>query len=76
MQDVALKDPVELVVKDTVPVGVTPPAPEESVTVTVHEDGVLSSTLAGEHETLVVVALLVEARLKLPLLPVWTLSPA
>jgi len=57
-------------------VGVTAPAPEESATVTVHVDGVLSSTIAGEHETLVVVALLVEARVKDPLLPEWALSPA
>jgi len=57
-------------------VGVTAPAPEESATVTVHVDGVLSSTLAGEHETLVVVALLVDARVKDPLLPEWALSPA
>ncbi len=62
--------------RDRLPVGVTAPAPEESATVTVHVDGVLSSTLAGEHETLVVVALLVDARLKDPLLPEWALSPA
>ncbi len=76
VQLVALNVPVLLLVKLTMPVGVTAPAPEESATVTVHVDAVLSITLAGEHETLVVVALLVEARLKLPLLPVWTLSPA
>ena len=76
MQVVALKVPVLLVVKLTVPVGVTAPAPEASLTVTVHVLGVLSRTLAGEHVTLVLDALIVEAMVKVPLLPVWTLSPA
>jgi len=73
---VALKEPVELVVNDTEPVGVMAPAPEESATVTVQVDAVLSRTLAGEHVTAVVVARLVDASVKVPLLPVWTLSPA
>ena len=72
---VALKEPVELVANDTEPVGVTAPAPEESATVTVQVDAVLSRTLAGEHVTAVVVARLVDASVKVPLLPVWTLSP-
>jgi len=76
VQVVALKVPVLLVVKLTVPVGVTAPAPEASLTVTVHVLGVLSRTLAGEHVTLVLDALIVEAMVKVPLLPVWTLSPA
>jgi len=76
VQVVALKVPVLLVVKLTVPVGVTAPTPEASLTVTVHVLGVLSRTLAGEHVTLVLDALIVEAMVKVPLLPVWTLSPA
>ena len=75
MQVVALKVPVLLLVKLTLPVGVTAPAPEASETVTVHVLGVLSRTLAGEHATDVEDALMVDARLKVPLLPVWTLSP-
>ena len=73
---VALKEPVELVVNDTEPVGVMAPAPEESATVTVQVDAVLSRTLEGEHVTVVVVARLVEARVNDPLLPECTLSPA
>jgi len=76
VHDVALNEPVLLVVKLTLPVGVTAPAPEESATVTVHVDGVLSRTLAGEQVTVAVVALIVDARVNDPLLPVWTLSPA
>ena len=76
MQLVALKVPVALLVKLTEPVGVIAPAPEESATVTVQVLGVLSRTLAGEHVTAVVVARLVDASVKVPLLPVWTLSPA
>ena len=76
VQVVALKVPVLLVVKPTRPVGVIAPAPEASLTVTVHVLGVLSRTLAGEHVTLVLDALIVEAMVKVPLLPVWTLSPA
>ena len=75
VQVVALKVPVLLVVKLTVLVGVTAPAPEASLTVTVHVLGVLSRTLAGEHVTLALDALIVEAMVKVPLLPVWTLSP-
>ncbi len=70
VHDVALNVPVLLLVKLTVPVGVTAPAPEESATVTVQVLGVLSRTLAGEHVTVVVVARLVEASVKVPLLPV------
>ena len=65
-----LNVPVELVVNVTVPVGVTPPVPEASVTVAVQLVAVLSRTLAGEHATLVVEARMVEATVKLPLLPV------
>ena len=70
-----LNVPVELVVKLTVPVGTIPPAPEASVTVAVHVDGVLSSTLAGAHVTEVADALIVDASVNEPLLPVWTVSP-
>jgi hypothetical protein len=65
-----VKVPVELVVNVTVPVGVTAPVPDESVTVAVQVLGVLSRTLAGEQTTEVVVALLVEASVNVPLLPV------
>ena len=65
-----LKVPVELVVKVTVPVGVTAPAPEESATVAVQVDATLSRTLAGEQATAVVLVLMVDARVKDPLLPV------
>jgi hypothetical protein len=67
--------PVELVVKVTVPAGVTAPVPEVSVTVAVHVLGVLSKTLAGLHTTEVDDALIVEARVKVPLLPECTESP-
>jgi len=70
VHDVALNEPVLLLVKLTVPVGVTAPAPEESATVTVQVLGVLSRTLAGEHDTLVALARRVEANVKVPLLPV------
>jgi hypothetical protein len=70
VQLVALKVPVELLVKVTVPVGVTAPVPEESTTVAVQVDATLSRTLAGEQATVVVVARFVEARVNVPLLPV------
>jgi hypothetical protein len=65
-----VKVPVELVVNVTVPVGVTAPVPEASVTVAVQVLGVLSKTLAGLQVTEVDEALIVEARVKVPLLPV------
>ena len=74
MHDVALNVPVLLVVKVTVPVGVIAPVPEESATVTLHESATLSRTLA-EHDTVVLLDLIVEASVNVPLLPVWTLSP-
>jgi hypothetical protein len=70
-----LKVPVEFVVRLTVPVGVTAPVPEPSVTVTVQVLGVLSKTLAGEQVTAVVVERIVEANVNVPLLPVWIESP-
>jgi hypothetical protein len=69
------KVPVLLVVNVTVPVGVTAPVPEASATVAVQVDAVLSRTLVGEQATVVVDALSVEASVKVPLLPLWTLSP-
>ena len=72
---VALKVPVELLVKVTVPVGVTAPVPDASETVTVQVEATLSRTLAGEHDTAVELVRIVDARVKVPLLPVWTLSP-
>ena len=70
MQVVVLNVPVELVVKVTVPVGVTAPVPDASATVAVQVLAVLSRTLAGEHATVVDDALIVEARVNVPLLPV------
>jgi hypothetical protein len=75
VQVVELNVPVLLVVKVTVPVGVTAPVPEASATVAVQVVAVLSRTLAGEQATAVEEARIVEARVKVPLLPVWTLSP-
>jgi hypothetical protein len=75
VQLVALKVPVEFEVKVTVPVGVIAPAPEESAAVAVQVDATLSRTLAGEQATVVVLDLIVEASVKVPLLPVWTESP-
>jgi hypothetical protein len=69
VQVAELKVPVLFVVNETVPVGVIAPVPEESATVAVHVEATLSRTLAGEHAIVVVVARLVEARVKLPLLP-------
>jgi len=74
VQVVALNVPVLLLVKLTLPVGVTAPVPEASETVTVHVLGVLSRTLAGEQETVVAESLIVEAIVKLPLLAEWVPS--
>ena len=70
VQVAELKVPVEFVVKVTVPVGVTAPVPEASATVAVQVLAVLSRTLAGEHATVVEEARMVDARVKVPLLPV------
>ena len=70
MQVVELKVPVLLVVNVTVPVGVTAPVPEASATVAVQVLAVLSRTLAGEQATVVEEARMVDARVKVPLLPV------
>ena len=65
-----LKVPVLLVVNATVPVGTIDPDPDASPTVAVHVEATLSRTLAGEHDTVVVLVLMVDARVKVPLLPV------
>jgi hypothetical protein len=70
VQVAELKVPVLLEVKVTVPVGVTAPVPEASATVAVQVLAVLSRTLAGEHATVVEDARIVDARVKVPLLPV------
>jgi hypothetical protein len=72
---VEVKVPVLLVVNVAVPVGVIAPVPEESATVAVQLVAWFELTLAGEHDTVVVVDLIVEAAVKGPLLPAWTLSP-
>jgi hypothetical protein len=72
---VLLKVPVELVVKVTVPVGVTAPVPEASETVAVQVEATLSNTLAGLHETAVADDLIVEATVNVPALPVCVESP-
>jgi hypothetical protein len=69
VQVAELKVPVELVVKVTVPVGVIPPVPDASATVAVQVLAVLSRTLAGEHATVVEDARMVDASVKVPLLP-------
>ena len=75
VQVAELNVPVLFVVNVTVPVGVTPPAPEASATVAVQVDAVFSATLAGEQATVVDEARIVEASVNVPLLPVWTESP-
>jgi len=69
VQLVALNVPVLLLVKLTVPVGVTAPDPELSETVKVQVVGLLFATLVGEQETAVVVALFVDAPVNVPVLP-------
>jgi len=69
VQLVALKVPVLLLVNVTVPVGVLEPAPAESATVTVQVVVPPELTVAGLHETVVVVDRSVDARVKVPLLP-------
>jgi hypothetical protein len=73
VQVVELNVPVLLVVNAMEPVGV----PVLVVTVAVQLVATLSRTLAGEHETVVVVAVTpwVTASRNVPVLPVWTLSP-
>ena len=66
---VLLNVPVLLLENVTVPVGVTAPVPDASATVAVQVLAVLSRTLAGEHATVVEDARIVDASVKVPLLP-------
>lgn len=75
MHVVEVKVPVALDENETVPVGTIPPVPEASETVAVQTEFVFVFTLAGEHETDVEDALIVDASVNVPLLPVWTLFP-
>ena len=75
VQVVLLKVPVELLENVTIPVGVTAPVPEESVTVAVHVVGLPVVTEAGEQVIEVDDDLIVDVTLKVPLLPVCRLSP-
>lgn len=70
-----LNVPVLLVVNVTVPVGVIEPVPDVSAAVAVQVVVVLSNTLAGLHETTVLLPLIVDATVKVPELPVWLESP-
>ena len=67
--------PVLFVVKVTVPVGVIAPVPDASATVAVQfvDDPVLTDE--GLHETVVELDRIVDASVKVPLLPVWTELP-
>ena len=76
MHVVEVKVPVLLVVKVTVPVGVIAPVPEESATVAVQLVAVLSGTLAGEQDTVVVVVLAFTASVNVAILVPWLESPA
>jgi hypothetical protein len=66
---VLLNVPVLLVVNVTVPVGVTAPVPDASVTVAVQVEATLSNTLAGLHDTAVADDLMVDATVNVLLLP-------
>jgi hypothetical protein len=72
---VLLNVPVELLLKVTVPVGAIAPAPDESATVAVQVADTPEFTEAGLHETVVVDERIVDARVNVPLLPVWTELP-
>jgi hypothetical protein len=75
VQVVELNVPVLLLVKLTVPVGVTAPVPDESATVAAQVVGEPVPTVAGEQATVVVLERIVEAGVKVPLLPECTESP-
>jgi hypothetical protein len=69
------KVPVPLLLNMTVPVGVIAPVVDVSVTVAMHIVGTFTATLAGVHETLIVVACrALTARRKDPLLAEWVVS--
>ncbi len=60
--------PVELLVKVTVPVGVTAPVPDPSATVAVQLLAVLTRTLARVHDTAVVEERMLDVTVNEPLL--------
>jgi hypothetical protein len=68
VQVVELKVPVLLEVNVIVPVGITAPVPEASATVAVQVVATLSRTLAGLQDTVELLARIVEASVKVPLL--------
>ena len=72
---VELNVPAALELKLTVPVGVTAPAPDESVTVAVHVLAWLTVTDEGEHDTAVEDDRIVDVIVNEPLLPRWLESP-
>jgi hypothetical protein len=65
-----VKDPVLLLENVTVPVGLIAPIPEVSETVTVQVVACPVLTPAGTHVTLDPEVLMVDSRVKVPLLPV------
>ena len=75
VHDVLLNEPAPLLEKLTAPIGVTAPAPEESVTVAVQVVWLRTVTDDGEHATEVEDVRIFEVTMNVPLLPVWTLSP-
>jgi hypothetical protein len=70
VQLVALKEPVLLLAKVTVPVGVIAPVPDESATVAVQVDADPVPTEDGEQATVVVLERMVDVNVNVPLLPV------
>ncbi len=68
MQVVEVNVPVELLVKVTVPVGVTAPVPDPSATVAVQLLAVLTRTLPGVHDTAVVEERMLDVTVNEPLL--------
>ena len=68
MQVVEVNVPVELLVKVTVPVGVTAPVPDPSATVAVQLLAVLTKTLARVHDTAVVEERMLDVTVNEPLL--------
>jgi len=68
VQVVEVNVPVELLVKVTVPVGVTAPVPDPSATVAVQLLAVLTRTLARVHDTAVVEERMLDVTVNEPLL--------
>lgn len=76
VQDEALKLPVPLLVKLTVPVGVRAVPAEVSVTVAVQAAAWFTATVDGVQLTAVVVSRLLTVTISVPELPLWFASPA